>query len=203
MSPTDDRSHPPSLPPAKWEVLDTKYLYQRKWLTLRRDRVRVPNGAVLDEYYVLEYPAWVNVVAVTDDDQIVLIQQYRHGIGETHYELPAGVVDPEDPDPLTTAQRELLEETGYGGGRWSPLLVASANPGTHNNLSHSFLAVGVVKIAEPAPEDTEDIQVSVVRVREARALVDSGAILQSLHLAPLLKFFLARAEREPTDAQRS
>jgi 8-oxo-dGTP pyrophosphatase MutT (NUDIX family) len=203
MSATDDRHEPPTLPPARWEVLDTEYLYQRKWLTLRRDRVQVPNGAILDEYYVLEYPTWVNVVAVTDDNQIVLIQQYRHGLGETRYELPAGVVDPDDPDPLTTAKRELLEETGYGGGTWSPLLVSSANPGTHNNLSHSFLALGVAKTAEPTPEDTEDIQVSVVTLRDARSLVDSGAMIQSLHLAPLLKFFLTRAEGESTDAERS
>src|SRR5262249_8621073 len=151
------------------------------WLTLRRDRVRVPTGAVIDEYYVWEYPPWVNVVAVTADDRLVLVRQYRHGLGAAHYEPPAGGVDPADPDPPGAAGRELLEETGYGGGTWSPLLVSSANPGTHSNLTHSFLAVGVAPVAAAAPEATEDLRVSLVPVAETRRLVTSGGVVQALH----------------------
>ena len=184
-----------SEPPAAWQVLDTEYLFRRPWLTLRRDRVRVPTGAVIDEYYVWEYPPWVNVVAVTQDGRLVLIRQYRHALGAAHYELPAGVMDPADPDPLATAQRELLEETGYGGGVWSPLLVSSANSATHNNLTHSFLAVGVAPVSAAAPEATEDLQVSLVSRAEARALVTNGGMVQSLHLAPLLAYLLAHAEQ--------
>lgn len=95
---------------------------------------------------------------------------------------------------MVAAQRELLEETGFGGGTWQPLLVSSANPGTHNNLTHSFLALGVVKTSTPSPEATEDLRVSVVPRSEARSLVASGAVVQAMHLAPLMKYFLARAE---------
>jgi 8-oxo-dGTP pyrophosphatase MutT (NUDIX family) len=186
-------------PPATWQVLATEYLFRRPWLTLRRDRVRAPTGAVIDEYYVWEYPPWVNVVAVTADDRLVLVRQYRHALGAAHYELPAGVVDPADADPLAAARRELLEETGYGGGAWSPLLVSSANPATHNNLTHSFLAVGVAPVAAPAPEATEDLQVSLVSRAETRALVAKGGMVQSLHLAALLVFLLAHAEPGAVD----
>ncbi len=184
-----------SEPPAAWEVLGTEYLFRRPWLTLRRDRVQLPTGAVIDEYYVWEYPPWVNVVAVARDGRLVLVRQYRHGLGAAHYELPAGVVDPADPDPLAAARRELLEETGYGGGAWSPLLASSANPGTHSNLTHSFLAVGVAPVAAAAPEATEDLRVSPVTRAEARALVAGGGMVQALHLAPLLAYLLAHAEQ--------
>jgi 8-oxo-dGTP pyrophosphatase MutT (NUDIX family) len=180
--------------PLAWEVLGSTYLSRKPWLTLRQDRVRLPTGAVIDEYFVLEYPPWVNVVAVTPADQLVLVRQYRHGLGQVSVELPAGVVDPGDPSPETAARRELLEETGYGGGAWSALCVASANPSTHNNLSYSFLAVGVEPVASPAPEATEDLRVFTAPVAEVARLVEAGDVVQALHLAPLLKFFLSRCQ---------
>jgi 8-oxo-dGTP pyrophosphatase MutT (NUDIX family) len=180
--------------PQAWEVLESAYLSRKPWLTLRQDRVRLPTGAVIDEYYVLEYPAWVNVVAVTPDERVVLVRQDRHGLGRVGVELPAGVVDPGDSSPEAAARRELLEETGYGGGAWSPLGVASANPGTHGNLSHSFLAVGVGPVAPPAPEPTEDLRVFTAPVAEVARLVEAGEVVQALHLAPLLKYLLARCQ---------
>jgi 8-oxo-dGTP pyrophosphatase MutT (NUDIX family) len=176
--------------PLAWEVLGSAYLSRKPWLTLRRDRVRLPTGAVIEEYFVLEYPAWVNVVAVTSDDRVVLVRQYRHGLGRVGIELPAGVVDPGDPSPESAARRELLEETGYGGGAWRPLGVASANPSTHSNLTYSFLAVGVEQVAPPAPEASEDIRVLTASVDEVARLVEAGQVVQALHLAPLLKYLL-------------
>ena len=101
----------------KWQVLASKYLIRRPWLTARRDVVRLPNGTEIPEFYVLEYPDWVNIIAVTADVEFVMIRQYRHGIDQTRYELVAGCVDPGE-DPLTAAKRELYEETGFGGGEW-------------------------------------------------------------------------------------
>ena len=71
----------------KWDVLDSEYIVRRPWLTARRDKVRLPDGRVNDEYYVLEYPDWVNIIAITDDDRFVLVRQYRHGLGRTSFEL--------------------------------------------------------------------------------------------------------------------
>ena len=79
---TDDR---------KWEIIESEYLIRRPWLTARRDRVKLPTGVEIPEYYILEYPDWVNVIAITKEGKFVLVRQYRHGIKETRYEICAGV----------------------------------------------------------------------------------------------------------------
>ncbi|WP_424244902.1 ADP-ribose pyrophosphatase [Elusimicrobium posterum] len=172
----------------KWKVLNTKYMHKDPWFTARKDTVQLPTGKVIEEYFVLEYPTWANVVAVTKDNKFVFVKQYRHGLGVTEYELCAGVCDAGDCTPLTCAQRELLEETGYGGGDWKELMTLSPNPATHTNRSYSFLAVGVEKIAEPNLEETEDISTHLLTLEEVKELIKSNAMSQSLHVAPLLKY---------------
>lgn len=105
----------------KWELLKSEYLFNRPWLTVRKDCVKIPSGEINDEFYVLEYPDWVNVIAITDEGQFVLEKQYRHGLGKTCYEIPAGVIE-EGESPLEAAKRELQEETGYGDGTWRELM---------------------------------------------------------------------------------
>ena len=99
----------------KWRTVESEYLIQRPWLTARRDKVELPDGRVHPEYYVLEYPDWVNVIAITEDKQFVMVEQYRHGLEDVFTELVAGVIE-KDEAPLAAAQRELLEETGFAGG---------------------------------------------------------------------------------------
>lgn len=98
----------------KWETIDSRYVIRRPWLTARCDTVRLPNGTIHPEYYVLEYPTWINVIAITSDGDFVMVEQYRHGLGDVFTELVAGVAE-EGEAPMDTARRELLEETGYGG----------------------------------------------------------------------------------------
>ncbi|WP_422929609.1 NUDIX hydrolase [Singulisphaera sp. PoT] len=174
--------------PRPWDVLSSSFLYRKPWMTLRSDRVRLSNGTIIDDFNILEYPDWVNVVAVTGECEVVLVRQYRHGIRDVFYELPAGVCDAEDPGHEESARRELLEETGYGGGVWSPLMTLSANPSTHSNRNYSFLAVGVERLQEPQLEDTEEIHVHPVSLDELRRILDAGEIMQALHVAPLLRF---------------
>src|SRR5262245_16569151 len=180
--------------PAPWTLLERSYLFQRPpWLTLRQDHLLLPSGREIAEYWISEYPPWVNVVAVTRTDHVVLIRQYRPGLGAVHFELPAGVVDETDASPEVAAQRELLEETGYGGGRWSSLLTLSANPALQSNLTYSFLAEGVEAVAAPAREATEDLRVREVPVEDLPRLIDTGEIVQALHAAPLLRYLLRRS----------
>lgn len=172
----------------KWETLSTEYLYRRPWLTARRDVVRLPNGKVYDEYYVLEYPTWINVIALTKDGRFVMVKQYRHGLGIVATELCAGVAEKGE-DPLQTAQRELLEETGFGGGEWELNMVLSANPSSQNNLSYSFIARGVERVAEQHLDATEDIKVEILTEDEVWDMLINDNMKQALMAAPLWKYF--------------
>jgi 8-oxo-dGTP pyrophosphatase MutT (NUDIX family) len=179
--------------PAPWEVLSSEYLHrQPPWLVMRKERLRLPTGREIAEYWISEYPPWVNVVAVTPADQVVMVRQYRPALAQVHYEIPAGVVDGEDPDFLAAAQRELAEETGYGGGRWSELMTLSANPALTTNLTHAFLADGVEPLGDAAPDLTEDLRVHLMPVAELPGLIDGGDVIQALHAAPLLRYLLKR-----------
>jgi 8-oxo-dGTP pyrophosphatase MutT (NUDIX family) len=187
--------HDRSDDPAPWTVLTSEYVDRKPWHTVRVDRVQLPSGTVIPEYWINEFVPWVNVVAVTEDDRVVMIRQYRHGLGAVHWEIPAGITDPEDTSLESAARRELLEETGFGGGRWSPLMTLSANPALTNNLTHSFLAEGVSEVAAPAPEASEDLRRHLVPLADIPALLDGGGVVQSLHVAPLLKLLLLRRGR--------
>lgn len=119
----------------------------------------------------------------------MLISQYRHAIQSTNYELCAGVIDPQDNSPMDAAKRELLEETGFGGGEWSEFMVLSPNPTNHNNFSHTFLALGVERLQEQDQESTEDIRVHIFSPQEVLTLLEQGGFIQALHAAPLWKYF--------------
>lgn len=174
--------------PGHWEVLESSYLHREPWLTMRKDAVRLPNGRTIDNFYVWEYPPWLNVIAVTENGEIVLIRQYRHGIGKVSYELPAGVHDKPDESILEAAQRELLEETGYGAGTWKQWMALSANPALQNNITYTFLATGVCKVSQQQLDTTEEISVHPVSPEKLSELIDNGEILQALHAAPIIKY---------------
>ena len=181
--------------PLPWQSRGENYLYRRPpWLVLRHQTFRLPTGREIADYWISEYPPWVSVVAVTKDDRLVLLRQYRPGIGAVHFEIPAGVTDPEE-DIEKAARRELMEETGYGGGRWSLICRLSANPALQNNISTTFLAEDVEPLSAPAPEVTEDLRVHLVKVEDALALFDQGEMIQALHAAPLLRYLLRRTQK--------
>lgn len=177
----------------KWKVLDSTYIIQRPWLTARCDKVELPDGTVHPEYYVLEYPMWVNVIAITAEGQFVMVEQYRHGLREVFTELVAGVSEKGE-TPLESARRELLEETGYGRGEWQQFTVLSQNPGSTNNLTYTFLATNVEKIAGQHLDETEDIAVRLLSEAEVKQMLLQDEIKQSLMAAPLWKYFALKAD---------
>lgn len=172
----------------KWKTLGSEYLFRRPWLTVRKDRLQLPNGVVHDEYYVLEYPSWINVIARTPEGLFVMVEQYRHGIGGIYTELVAGVAE-EGEDPMDAARRELLEETGYAGGEWSLSMVISANPGSLNNLTYCYIADGVERVDTQHLDETEDINVRLLTADEVRAMLLADEVKQALMAAPLWKYF--------------
>lgn len=172
----------------KWEKLESRYLFERPWLTVRRDKVMLPDGRINDEFYVLEYPDWVNVIAITKDGDFVMERQYRHGIGLTCYEICAGVIEKGEA-PIDAAKRELLEETGYGNGEWQEIMTICGNSSTTNNFTHCFVATGVEKIATQQLDRTEDISVHLLTLQEVKTLLENNLITQALMAAPLWKYF--------------
>jgi 8-oxo-dGTP pyrophosphatase MutT (NUDIX family) len=170
--------------PAPWSVERREYIYRSPWLTVRKERVRLSNDAVMDDYYVLEYTDWVNAVLVTTKRELVLIRIYRHGLGEVHYELPGGCVDAGE-SPLHAARRESLEETGYGAESWTSLGVCCANPATHNNRTYLFLADNASLKQAPQQEDTEEIVTVLVPLSELSGILDRGEVISASHALAL------------------
>ena len=174
----------------EWKVLESEYLVRRPWLTARRDRLELPDGRIIPEYYVLEYPDWVNVIAITKDGQFVMERQYRHAARKISLELPCGVME-EGETPLEAAQRELLEETGFGGGQWKKLMELSPNPSAMSNTTHCFLAIGVEKIAEQHLDETEELSVLFMTKEEVKRMLNENQACQALMVAPLYKYIYA------------
>lgn len=176
-----------------WKVLEREYLIKRPWLTARRDKLQLPDGRIVPEYYVLEYPDWVNVIAITRDGQFVMERQYRHGVGRTSLELPCGVME-QGETPLEAAQRELLEETGFGGGEWRKLMEVCPNPSAMSNTTHCFVAVGVERMADPHLDATEELSVIFRSREEVKRMLAQDEICQALMVAPLYKYFMEQSE---------
>ena len=171
-----------------WHTLSSKQLINRPWLKARCDTVELPNGKIYDEYYVLSYPSWINVIAETEEGDIILERQYRHALGVVSTEICAGVIEAGE-EPLHAAQRELEEETGYTGGEWQEIMTIAPNPGVMDNLCHCFYARGVKKTSQQHLDETEDIEVFLCTKAEVKDMLVQGKFIQALMVAPLWKFF--------------
>lgn len=150
----------------------------------------MPSGKLVDKYYVLEYADWVNGVAITEEGKIILVRQYRHGIGKVLLEIPAGSMDPTDPTPEFAMRRELLEETGYDFDNVVSLGNICPNPASSNNYVHMFLATGGKKVQQQDLDDNEEIEILLMDREEVMVLLRNKDIMQSLHATCLFYAFL-------------
>src|ERR1700722_1707946 len=119
-----------------WKTLSSEYLFKETWFTIRKDTCEARDGKIISPYYVYEFPTWVTAVAVTTEGKIIMERQYRHALGETHYETPGGCVDDTDASLEAAIARELLEETGYRFDHFEHLGKISSNPSTNTNWMH-------------------------------------------------------------------
>lgn len=136
------------------------------------------------EFYVLQAPDWVNVVALTDVGDVVLIEQWRHGVQRPTLEIPGGMVDPGE-DPMEAARRELQEETGYVAQSWSPLGVIDPNPAIQSNRCFTFLAEGARRVEAPRFDGHERCRLVLASAGDLGALVASGRITHALVVVAL------------------
>jgi 8-oxo-dGTP pyrophosphatase MutT (NUDIX family) len=169
----------------EWKTLSSEYLFKDLWFTVRKDRCERPDGKIVDPYYVYEFPEWVTAVAFTKDGKIIMERQYRHACGLTMYEIPGGCVDDTDRDLESAIARELVEETGYVFDSFEYMGRTSANPSTHNNWMHMFIARGGELKKEQELDDNEDIEIHLLTVDEVKDLLKENQILQSMHTTAL------------------
>ena len=168
----------------KWKIIESTYLHKVPWLTIRKDKCQLPNGNMVPAFYVNEYPDWANAFALTKEGEVVMVKQYRHGIGEVGIELCGGVIE-ENESWQDGMRRELLEETGYAFETMEYLGKISPNPSTTNNWVHMFLATGGIKVAEQNLDESEDVEVLLMSIDEVKQLVKENKIAQSLHVTSI------------------
>jgi ADP-ribose pyrophosphatase len=167
-----------------WKKLSSYYIHKGPWATLRSDRCEMPGGHIVEDYYVLEYPNWVNAVALTEDNKILMVYQYRHAAGIVSLEIPGGVID--DGESAEQAlRRELLEETGYEFNDFELLCTIYANPSTADNHTSCYLARGGKKVQEQSLDDQEEIIVETFTIAQVKQLLEDNKIAQALHCTGL------------------
>lgn len=169
----------------KWKLVQSEYLFKDLWFTVRKDKCLKPDGKTVDPYYVYEFPDWVTAVALTADGKFIFEKQYRHAAGLTMMEIPGGCVDPEDVSLSAAVERELKEETGFVFDSVEYLGRTSANPSTHNNWMHFFLARGGIKVSEQELDANEEIEVHLLSIEEVKELLKKNEIVQSMHATAL------------------
>jgi ADP-ribose pyrophosphatase len=182
------------MPSLDWTRLDSRYVVHDEWFTLRADTYRLPDDRVIAPVYVLEYRAWVNVIALTRAQEVVLVRQYRPGLDRTVLEIPGGATDPDDVSLLEAAKRELLEETGYASDDFVETGAIAPNPATHTNMMHCFLARNAERVREPTPDATEHLDVVLIPLEDLIAMAKRSELVQALHVCSLF-FALAKLGR--------
>lgn len=170
----------------KWRVTASRHVHKDRWISLRADDCVTDEGAVVAPYYVLEYRDWVELVALDAEDNVLLVRQYRHGLGDLSVELPAGGMDEGEADPVEAARRELLEEAGCAG-TLSLIGETRPNAGTHTNRVHIILARDVVRVAEPKDDPHERIEPFWVSAAEALRMALAGELTVGMQTASLLR----------------
>ncbi len=168
-----------------WLVKYRRYLLERPWLRLREDHVALPSGAEMKEFHVVEYPNWAATICIDKEGQLVFAEQYRHGVGRSSIELPAGVIET-DEAPLNAAKRELLEETGYIADNWQFIGKCATDPSNHSNYAYLYLAEGAYPHGKQSLDAEEDIAVRLFHPDEVAEMIRSGEIIHGIHLTALL-----------------
>jgi 8-oxo-dGTP pyrophosphatase MutT (NUDIX family) len=179
-----------------WTKISSKPLGNYRIFTVRSDEKISPRTGRQHDFFVIECVDWVNVIAVTPQDELVMVEQFRHGTDTVELEIPGGIMDKTDASPVATGARELREETGYAGESARLLASVFANPAIMNNTCHVVLVENCSLQHAVEWDSGEDMLTRLVPVAEVRSLVAAGRIKHPLVVAALYHFDLWRQERQ-------
>jgi 8-oxo-dGTP pyrophosphatase MutT (NUDIX family) len=171
--------------PEEWKVVESREIADCRVFKVREDLSESQGKRAA--FFVVENPDWVNVVALTADHRVVLIEQFRHGAGQVTVEIPGGMIDNLE-DPETAARRELLEETGYTSGNWVYLGTSWPNPAIQSNVIHHYLAVNAERTADVMFDEHESVATRLAHINEIPDLIRNGTIRHSLVVAAFQYF---------------
>lgn len=173
-----------------WPTLRSSPVADCRVFQIRKVLRRSPRTGVEHDFFILDSPDWVNVVALTPDGHVVMVEQFRHGTGTIDLEIPGGVMDETDASPVATGIRELREETGYEGGEARIIGSVRPNPAIQSNTCHTVLITHCTLRHDTRPDQGEDLTTRLVPATEMPRLVSSGTIRHSLVVAALYDFEL-------------
>lgn len=173
---------------AEQEVLDTPVF------TVYDRLMSMPETGKSGHFFVIEASSWVNVIAMTEDNRILIVRQFRQGTGDISWEIPGGVIDEVDANPMAAAKRELAEETGYTSDCWEELGRVSTNPAIFSNYCYFYLATHCSKTVAQHLDPFEDIVPDLISLQEFLDRVSDGRIHHSLVVAAVAKLMLKKPE---------
>ncbi len=177
---------------SRWRTLKSEMALTHPALSVEKALRQSETSGRSHQFVVLHAPDWVNVIPLTGDGQVVLIQQWRHGSSDYSLEIPGGIIDPGE-SPAEAGARELREETGYRAGEMVHLGWVNPNPALFGNRCHTFVAQNCLPDGPLRLEDTEEIQVQLYPVDQLPHLVRSGRIVHSLVISAFSYFWLGQA----------
>ena len=159
-----------------WETIKSEELLHDYHVSVRKNKVHLPDGAVIDDFYTVIIPDAAMVAAVTSEGKILLKTEYRYAVGAEVIECPAGMFEEDETDPLSVAKRELLEETGYTSDSWTYLGATLESTSKLTNRMHLFLARDCVRTSNQHLDANEHLTVTEVSLDTAVAMVMDGTI---------------------------